>query len=52
MIYAVEIKETMSRVIYVAAGSECEALAKADGLPNDFKELIEKNQYGLGKINI
>lgn len=27
-------------------------LAKADGLPNDFKELIEKNQYGLGKINI
>ena len=32
MIYAVEIKETMSRVIYVAAGSECEALAKADGL--------------------
>lgn len=32
MIYAVEIKETMSRVIYVAAGSEREALAKADGL--------------------
>ncbi len=27
-------------------------LAKADGLPNDFKELIEENQYGLGKINI
>lgn len=27
-------------------------LAKADGLPNDFKELIEQNQYGLGKINI
>ncbi len=27
-------------------------LAKADGLPNDFKELIENNQYGLGKINI
>ena len=27
-------------------------LAKADGLPNDFKELIESNQYGLGKINI
>ena len=27
-------------------------LAKADGLPNDFKKLIEKNQYGLGKINI
>ena len=27
-------------------------LATADGLPNDFKELIEKNQYGLGKINI
>jgi hypothetical protein len=21
-------------------------------LPNDFKELIEENQYGLGKINI
>lgn len=32
MIYEVEIKETMSRVIYVAAGSEREALAKADGL--------------------
>jgi hypothetical protein len=27
-------------------------LAKADGLPNDFKELIEENQYGLGKIRI
>jgi len=27
-------------------------LAKADGLPNDFKELIEKNQYGLGKVNL
>ena len=32
MIYAVEIKETLSRVIYVLAGSEREALAKADGL--------------------
>ena len=27
-------------------------LAKADGLPNDFKELIEENQHGLGKIKI
>jgi len=27
-------------------------LAKADGLPNDFKELIEENQYGLGKIKL
>ena len=27
-------------------------LAKADGLPNDFKELIEKNQYGLSKIKM
>lgn len=27
-------------------------LAKADGLPNDYVELIKENQYGLGKVNI
>lgn len=27
-------------------------LAKADGLPNDYVELIKKNQYGLEKINL
>lgn len=26
-------------------------LAKADGLPNDYVELIKENQYGLGKVN-
>lgn len=30
MLYAVEIKETLSRTIYVAANSEEEALYKAD----------------------
>lgn len=27
-------------------------LAKVDGMPNDFAELIKENQYNLGKINI
>lgn len=27
-------------------------LAKVDGLPNDYVELIKENQYGLGKVNI
>lgn len=27
-------------------------LAKIDGLPNDFTELLKSNQYGLGKLNI
>lgn len=37
---------------YISWNVECELfnLAKADGLPNDFKELIEENQYGLGKV--
>ena len=39
---------------YISWNVECELfnLAKADGLPNDFKELIEENQYGLGKVRI
>lgn len=39
---------------YISWNVECELfnLAKADGLPNDFKELIEENQYGLGKVRL
>lgn len=39
---------------YISWNVQCELinLAKADGLPNDYVELIKENQYGLGKVNI
>ena len=37
---------------FISWNVQCELinLAKADGLPNDYVELIKENQYGLGKI--
>lgn len=39
---------------FISWNVQCELinLAKADGLPNDYVELIKENQYGLGKVNI
>lgn len=39
---------------YISWNVQCELinLAKADGLPNDYIELIKENQYDLGKVNI
>lgn len=39
---------------YISWNVQCELinLAKADGLPNDYVELIKENQYGLGKVKI
>lgn len=39
---------------YISWNVQCELinLAKADGLPNDYIELIKENQYGLGKVKI
>ena len=39
---------------FISWNVQCELinLAKADGLPNDYVELIKENQYDLGKINI
>ena len=50
MIYAVEIKETMSRVIYVAAGSEREALAKADTMVFDKTGTLTKGELEIVNI--
>ena len=39
---------------FISWNVQCELinLAKADGLPNDYVELIKENQYGLGKVKI
>ena len=39
---------------FISWNVQCELinLAKADGLPNDYVELIKENQYDLGKVNI
>ena len=39
---------------FISWNVQCELinLAKADGLPNDYVELIKENQYGLGEVNI
>ena len=52
MIYEVEIKETMSRVIYVAAGSEREALAKADGLYTSGEIVLGASDFVASAISL
>ncbi len=50
-IYAVEIKETLSRVIYVAADDENEALRTAAGMYTTGEVVLDAGDYVGYELN-